>query len=303
MSINNRKKIKKISIIGVIVVILAAAIVLPGLQRIKSTNYTEVIPAKGDITTYYSFSGSVEAKNRQTVLADRIMQVKNIKVKVGQEIKKDDVLIETTTGEKIKAKIDGEVSNVYVEENTQVMSGGKLMDIVDYSDLQLKVQVDEYDLSVVEKDKQAAVNIHALSKDVTGKVIEVSKEGTYLNGVTYFTAIISLEKNDAIRVGMSAEARILNQSVKNAVTLSMSSINFDDNNKPYVLLKTDKGVPQRREITVGINDGVTTEIKSGITINDTVLLPVKSEATSFGPGRMVRETQDNNNSAVAGGNK
>lgn len=303
MSNNSRKKSKRISIIMVVVVILAAVTVLPGLLRTKNTNYTEVIPAKGDITTYYSFSGSVEAKNRQSVLADRIMQIKSIKVEAGQKVKKDDVLIETTTGERIKTKIDGEVSNIYVEENAQVMSGGKLMDIVDYSDLQLRVQVDEYDLSAVEKDKEAAVTIHALSKDVSGKIAEVSKEGTYMNGVTYFTAIISLEKDDAIRVGMSAEARVLNQSVKDALTLNMSSISFDNNNKPYVLIKTGKGVPQRREITIGINDGVIAEVKSGITINDTVLVAAKSEATSFRPGRMIRETQDNNDSTAAGGNR
>lgn len=303
MSINSRKKTKRISIFVVVVIILAAVLALPGLRRTSNTNYTEVIPAKGDITTYYSFSGSVEAKNRQSVLADRIMQIESIKVEIGQVVKKDDVLIETTTGEKIKAKIDGEVSNIYVEENAQVMSGGKLMDIVDYSDLQLKVQVDEYDLSAVEKDKEAAVTIHALSKDVSGKIAEVSKEGNYLNGVTYFTAIISLEKNDAIRVGMSAEAKVLNQSVKDALTLNMSSINFDNSNKPYVLIKNDKGVPQRREITIGINDGVIAEVKSGIAINDIVLVAAKSDEASFRPGGIARGMNDNNNSTAAGGNR
>ncbi|MDF2672973.1 MAG: hypothetical protein K0R09_1238, partial [Clostridiales bacterium] len=173
--------------------------------------------------------------------------------------------------------------------------------IVDYSNLQLKVQVDEYDLVAIEKDKEAAVTIHAISKDVTGKIVEVSKEGTYLNGVTFFTAIISLEKDEAVKVGMSAEAKVINQSVKDVVTLPMSSISFEDNNKPYVFIKDQTGNVIKKEITIGVNDGVTVEIKSGVTINDTILVAIKVNQTSFGPGRMGGSNTDNNNTDTTGG--
>lgn len=302
MSANKKKKSKKKIFIGLIVVIVIGMLALPILFRKGNSNYTEVIPQKGDITTYYSFSGSVEAKNRQSVLADRIMQIKDIKVEVGQVVKKDDVLIVTSTGEKIKSNIDGEISNIYVEENAQVMSGGKLMDVVDYSNLQLKVQVDEYDLSAVKKDKEALITIHAISKDVPGKIVEVSKEGTYLNGVTFFTATISLEKNEAIRIGMSAEARMINQSVKNVIDIPMSSISFDDNNKPYVYIKDENGNAVRKEPAIGINDGVIAEVKSGISMSDTILVPNKVSKTSFGPGGMGRGTGSNNDTDTTGGN-
>ncbi len=302
MSVKTKKKSKKKIVTGAIIVILVGVLLIPRLFKTSNSNYTEIIPTKGDITTYYSFSGSVEAKNKQSVLADRIMQVKNIKVEVGQTVKKDDVLLETSTGEKIKSKIDGEISNIYVEENAQVMSGGKLMDIVDYSSLQLKVQVDEYDLKAIEKDKEAAVTIHAISKNVTGKIVEISKEGTYLNGVTFFTAIISLEKDESVKVGMSAEAKVLNQSVKGIVTLPMSSISFDDNNKPYVFIKDEKGNATKKEITTGINDGVTVEVKSGAAISDTILVANKESGTSFGPGGMGRGNIDNSNTSTTGGN-
>ncbi|MDF2675075.1 MAG: HlyD family efflux transporter periplasmic adaptor subunit, partial [Clostridiales bacterium] len=132
MSVKTKKKSKKKIVSGVIIVILVGIVLIPKLFKTGNSNYIEITPEKGDITTYYSFSGSVEAKNRLSVLADRIIQIKNIKVEVGQTVEKDDVLIETSTGGKIKSKIDGEISNIYVEENAQVMSGGKLMDIVDY---------------------------------------------------------------------------------------------------------------------------------------------------------------------------
>lgn len=301
MNTKIKKKSRKKIFIGLIIVILIGIFAVPRLFKTGNLNYTEITPKKSDITTYYSFSGSVEAKNRQSVLADRIMQIKNIKVEVGQTVKKDDVLLETSNGEKIKAKIDGEIANIYIEENSQVMSGGKLMEIVDYSDLQLKVQVDEYDLTAIEEDKEATVTIHAISKDVTGKIVEVSKEGNYLNGVTFFTGIISLEKDEAVKVGMSAEAKVINQNVKDVVTLPMSSISFDDNNKPYVFIKDGSGNVIKKEITIGINDGVTVEIKSGVEIDDTILVAKKESQTSFGPGGMGRGNIDNSNRDTTGG--
>ncbi|MHB1418642.1 MAG: efflux RND transporter periplasmic adaptor subunit [Bacillota bacterium] len=277
---NNRKKKKSSgkvivwSIIGVLIIgLVAARFILP-----KKSNATEVIPTKGDITTYYSFSGSVEAKNRQSVFADRAMQIKEIKVNEGQTVKKDDVLLTSTTGEEIKAKIDGEVSNINAEENAQLMPGTQIMDVVDYAHLQFKVKVDEYDLSAISVGKDTTVNIHALNKDITGKIAEISKEGIYQNGFTYFTAIISLPSDHAIRVGMSAEAKVLNQSVKNVVTLPMSTIQFDENNQPYVNVKDGNKPPKRVNLELGVSDGVTVEVISGITASDTVLVPNSTPA-------------------------
>jgi multidrug efflux pump subunit AcrA (membrane-fusion protein) len=302
MKDRNKKKSRKMVVISVIVIIAVALINLASTLRPKATASTEVTPAKGEITTYYSFSGSVEARNRETVLADKMMQVKEIMVESGQVVKKDDVLIKTTSGEKIKAKMDGEISNIYIEKNAQILSGGKLLEIVDYSNLQLKVKVDEYDLSAIVKDKDATVTIHSLGKDVHGKVIEVSKEGIHSNGITFFETIISLDKDEAVRVGMSAEAKVINQSVKDVVTLPMSSIQFDDGNKPYILVKGDKGIGVKGELTLGINDGITVEIKEGVTINDKVLVPKKESSTSFGPGGMPRGDRDSSNAGMTGGN-
>ena len=75
------------------------------------------------------------------------MQIKEIKAQEGQTVSTDTVLLTTVAGEEIKPGIAGEVSSIEADENAQLMPGAKLIDIVDYSDLQLKVQVDEYDLS------------------------------------------------------------------------------------------------------------------------------------------------------------
>ena len=289
------KKKSKLKLIlwSLVIIVVALAFIRPMLAP-RNLDSKEVIPTKGDLTTYYSFSGSVEAKNRETVFASKAMQIKDIKVEEGQIISKDDVLMTTSFGEKITAKIDGEISKIYAEENAQLMPGGKLIDIVDYSDLQIIVKVDEYDLPSISKDKAAVVTIHALAKDVKGTIAEVSKEGTYMNGVTFFTASISLESDSTIKVGMSAEAKILDKSVQNALLLPVSAILFDANNKPFVNVKADKSI-QTANLEIGLTDGINAEVLSGITENDIVVIQ-DPEVSGFRPPFARQENQEDDSS-------
>ena len=283
-------------VIGILLVLAVATVLL----RPKASTMDEVTAKKGDITTYYTFSGSVEAKNKETVYADKAMQVKAINVTVGQKVKKDDVLLTTVGGQDIKAPIDGEISASYAEVNAQAMPGAKLLDIVDYANLQLKVQVDEYDVSAVAVGKDATVTINSLSKDVSGKIVEMSKEGIYMNGVTYFTATISLPTDSSILVGLSADAKVLNQSVKDVVTLPMTAIQFNSDNTPFVTMKDSKKLTKKVALTLGINDGTTVEIKSGITANDVVLVPQKTATTNFSGMRSSNNNAGNQKTASNG---
>ena len=175
----NKNKAKIKLLLWCLLLLAVLSFLTKPLWSSRSISSEEIHPTHGDLTTYYSFAGSVEAKNRETVFADKAMQVKEIKVKKGEAVKKDHVLMTTTRGEKILAGIDGEVAEIYAEENAQLMPGAKLADIVDYSDLRISVKVDEYDLGAVTEGKEAAVTIHALSKDVKGTIESISKEGTY----------------------------------------------------------------------------------------------------------------------------
>lgn len=302
MSGKGKKKTgRKIVIWSAIIILIASLIIISVLRR-RSINGTEVVPSTGDITTYYSFSGSVEAINRQTAFADKAMQIKAINVSAGQKVMKDDVLMTTRTGEEIKAAIDGEVANVYIDVNAQLMPGSKLFDIVDYDNLQLKVLIDEYDLPAVSEGKDATVTIKALNKDIHGKFADISKEGTYSNGVTFFNATITLDKDSEIKVGMSAEAKVLNKSVKNVITLPMTAIQFDDQNNPCVYVKEGRKLI-RSDLELGLTDGVIVEVKSGLATKEIVIVPKGNASLSLRPGIFGRASSSGNASGNGtGGN-
>lgn len=282
---NSKRKSKtKKRVVLIIAVIVVLAVVAGIVLKPKATNYKSVEAKTGNISTYYSFSGNVETKNRQTVLAEKVMQISDIKVKEGDLVKEGDVLFTTTTKDEIKAEIDGEVSKINVEDNAQVMAGISLMEIVDYNNLQINVKVDEYDISALEIGKEATVHIGAIDKEIKGTIKSISKEGQVVNGVTYFTATIDLEKDENVKVGMSAEVKLLNSSVTDAVTLPMSVVQFDESNQPYVYLMDDKKKLVVTDITTGINDGTTVEVLSGIASGDTIYYKEAASTTSGGMG-------------------
>lgn len=287
-----RSKIKKwISISVLIIVVVGIGVVL--LMRPTPTIYESVIAESGDITTYYSFSGNIATKNRQTIISEKVMQISEIEIAEGDSVEEGDVLMKSTTDDEIVAKISGEIVNLNVEENAQVMTGIKLLEIVDYSDLEISVKVDEYDISAIEVGKETSVTIGAIDKELTGTISNISKEGQVLNGITFFVATIDLEPDDSLRVGMSAEVKLISDQANGVVTLPMTAIQFDDNNNPYVLKKDANDIIINTEITTGINDSSTVEVTSGITKGEDIFYPSTTATAggfAFGGGR---NTADN----------
>jgi len=63
------------------------------------------------------------------------------------------------------------------------------------------------------------------------------------------------------------------ESVKNATTVSMDAIQYDEDNRPFVYCydRHDEVVEQR--VILGANDGVHVEIKDGVKSGETILIP------------------------------
>lgn len=274
-------------IVWIVILVAIVAFIKFKIRSPREVAGDEIEVKSGDISTYYSFSGSIEAKNRQTIFAKEAMQVKEFNVKMGDIVEKDDVLYETNKGIEVKADIDGEVLEIFIDEDEQLMAGTKIIEIVDYNDLQLRAKVDEYDLSSITKYTKANITIHALNKEFDGVITDIAKEGTFMNGVTFFNATIEIANEGDILVGMSAEAKVLNESANNVVILPMTAIKFKDDNSPYVNIKKE-GLLEIVNIELGITDGVNVEIKSGVNSSDKVFMPKKATSTFGPPGGMGR---------------
>ncbi|MDO5794856.1 MAG: efflux RND transporter periplasmic adaptor subunit [Turicibacter sp.] len=242
-------------------------------QKEESINYDSITAMVEDVTTYYSFSGNIEAKNKESVVLTAMNQIDTIEVSEGDQVKKDEVLFTTLQGSEVKASIDGEVANIYVTEGDVVTAGTIIMDLTDYSNLQVKVKVDEYDVKSVEVGKEAIVTINALDKEVKGTVSHLSKEAQSLNGVSYFVATIDLNEDSELRVGMSTEVKMVNESVTDVIVIPMSALQFDYTNLPYVYYRNNQGEVMTKTVELGITDGTLVEVISGLEEGEEILIP------------------------------
>lgn len=279
-----RKINRKALILTIVICVVAIVCGIFIAFRPSKVRYQRETATIGDVTTYYSFGGNVEVKERENVIADRMMQVKQLYVREGDQVEKGDPLFQTSYGDDVKSSIDGEVTQLDVDLNSQVMAGTRVIELVNYEDLKVTVRVDEYDIFVVEPGKQVEVTVNALGRTISGTVSKVSREAVNVNGISYFTASIDLESDPDILVGMSTEIKMVKESVSDVVTLSMGALQFDDHNRSCVMVEANGGRPQVRYVTVGLNDGVNVEILDGLKAGDVVLIPVgsKSSGSLFG---------------------
>lgn len=240
----------------------------------EAAAYNEVTATSGDLTTYYNFDGVVRARRSQTITAQAADTVKTVYVAQNEQVKKGDRLYRTDGGVTVKADIDGEVTGLYVHEGDVLTAGAKTAEIIDMDDLEVQLSVDEYDVDAVTQGKAAEITVLALDRSYTGTVTALDKNGTASGDLSYYTATVALEETEGVYPGMQASAKVLRGQAQNAVLLKMDAIQFDEYNKPYVLVRRSAGEePEQVSITVGVSDGVTCEILSGLNAGDTVCVP------------------------------
>ena len=77
-----------------------------------------------------------------------------------------------------------------------------------------------------------------------------------------------------VRAGYSANANIVIENREGVLTLPESTVEFDEGKSyVYVLTSSEESEEQtfdKREITIGLSDGIRVEILSGITADDKV---------------------------------
>jgi len=169
------------------------------------------------------------------------------------------------------AEISGEVSRIYVRENESLSIGTRIMDIIDYDNLEVEIKVDEYDLSAITVGKEADVHIVALGKHLTGTVSEIAREASVESGVSYFNATVVLPPDNELRIGLTAEIRIVTQRAENVISLPMAAVSYDFTGA-YVQIYGQDGRIEQKAVVVGINNGRLIEIREGVSDGDLVLL-------------------------------
>ena len=261
-------------------VILAAIVLLVAMWLIlvnrtsESVAYSQMTAQQGDLTTYFNFDGTVRAKRSQTITAQAADTVKTVYVAQNAQVKKDDRLYKTESGLTVRAGIDGEVTGLYVHEGDVIAAGEKTAEIMDLDDLEVRLSVDEYDVAAMIPGTPIDVTVLALDRSFSGTVTSLDKNGTASGDLSYYTAYVDLADAQDVYPGMQVSAKVLRSQALGATILKTDAIQFDDYNRPYVLMYSADGKDTVRvSVGVGVSDGVYCEITEGLKPGDTVLVP------------------------------
>lgn len=267
-----RKWIKWVILAAVVLLIVAWMMLFN--KTSESIAYSQMTAQQGDLTTYFNFDGTVRAKRSQTIAAQAADTVKTVYVAQNAQVKKDDRLYKTESGLTVRAGIDGEVTGLYVHEGDVIAAGEKTAEIMDLDGLEVRLSVDEYDVAAMTPGTPIEVTVLALDRSFSGTVTSLDKNGTASGDLSYYTAYADLEDAEGVYPGMQVSAKVLRSQALGATILKTDAIQFDDYNRPYVLMYSADGKDTVRvSVGVGVSDGVYCEITEGLKPGDTVLVP------------------------------
>jgi RND family efflux transporter MFP subunit len=180
----------------------------------------------------------------------------------------------------IVAPFDGVVTDVAITEGKEIttaMLASPAISLVDTSEIEMRGFIDEIDVAMVKIGKAANITLDALpDEEIKGSVAFISLVSTTRAGVISYATTITLEDPIAgLRDGMSATAEVIIESRDHVLSIPNRYIRGSLQN-PMVVVLVDKQ-QEEREITLGLTDGINTEVLSGLQEGEKVVLPASQE--------------------------
>lgn len=270
-----RKK-KKRRVVSVVVLVLLAVIGFMGWNFLKplvvessETTYASYTVETGSITNTMSFSASVALLRSETHTATAETTVRKVYVEESQAVSKGDKLVQLANGELYKAEIDGTVNEIPVAENDTVYPNTTLAQICDLENMQVTLRVDEYDIDKVSVGQKCTVTILSLGQSFETEIAHINRISASQGNVAYYSVTAQIEAPDNVMPGMQATVTIPSAEAINVAILDMNAFAFEEK-QPYVLQKAADGSYEKVFVEVGMNDGLSVEIKNGLSVGDVV---------------------------------
>ncbi|MDI1450928.1 efflux RND transporter periplasmic adaptor subunit [Polyangium sp. 6x1] len=181
----------------------------------------------------------------------------------------------------IRATVAGTVLDVPVIQGASVIEannfneGTTIAIIADMSDMIFLGTVDEADVGKISTGMDASIQIGAIeNRTFDGKLEFIASKGKLVDGAIQFEvrAALAPVQGVTIRAGYSANAGIVLEKRTQTLALNEKLVSFEGD-KPYVEVKVAVDRFERRNIEVGISDGIKIEVKSGVAANDEIKVP------------------------------
>ena len=150
--------------------------------------------------------------------------------------------------------------------------GTTVVSIADLNDLLFIGNVNESDVNNVTVGSPVTIHVGALKDKTYHAVVEyVSPKGKDTSGTILFEvkAAISGDDLSALKAGFSSNAEVEMAHKTGVLTIPEATVTYEGD-KSFVFVKGGKGEYEKKEVTLGLSDGIKVEVLSGLTGDETL---------------------------------
>ncbi|WP_298473579.1 efflux RND transporter periplasmic adaptor subunit [uncultured Maribacter sp.] len=192
----------------------------------------------------------------------------------------------------IRATVAGTILEIPVEEGDQVIQSNNFNDgttiasIADLNKMIFEGKVDEGEVGKLELGTPLKISLGAIEDvELDAKLKFIAPKGVEETGAVQFKieGDIEIKEDLFIRAGYSANASIVLEKKDSILVIPEALLQFDKKtDEAYVEVSVGDQKFERKDIEIGISDGVNVEIVSGLTEEDEVKQWNKTEPIKIG---------------------
>lgn len=199
----------------------------------------------------------------------------------------------------IRATVSGTLLEIPIKEGDQVIQSNNFNDgttiatIADLGKMIFEGKVDEGEVGKLELGMPLKISLGAIQdKQFDASLKFIAPKGVEESGAVQFRieGDVTIEDEFFIRAGYSANASLVLEKKESVLLIPEALLQFDKTtDKPYVEVSVGDQKFERKDIVVGISDGVNVEIISGLTEKDNVKIWNKTEPIKKGTEEGTKE--------------
>lgn len=187
----------------------------------------------------------------------------------------------------VSSTVDGMVLDVPVKEGSSVIEannfneGTTIASIADMGDMIFQGRVDESEVGKLTEGMPVSILVGALGEQrLEGKLEYIAPKGKEKEGTIEFEvkAAVTLKPDVIVRANYSANADIILDTRQNVLAIEESVVTFEKG-KTFVEVELAPQQFARREVKLGISDGINVEVVSGLDANTKVKKPLTEAPT------------------------
>ena len=196
------------------------------------------------------------------------------------------------TNTNVRSTVSGTVLQVPVKEGDQAIEantfnpGTTIATVADLNKMIFEGRVDEGEVGKLEIGMDLKISLGAIEeKEYDAKLTLIAPKGIEVAGAIQFKieGEVFLDDEYIVRAGYSANATIITDVKRDILSINESLLQFDNSTKkPFVEVQISGQKFERKDIELGISDGVYAEVLGGVSESDNIKIWNKTEPLKRG---------------------